>query len=84
MQSIRAIQSLRALSSLSRSTPIRLNSSSSNISGGSMGRAWADKEHAAEKQYFNKKDAENLAKLVDKLKNHKTVCSNCLLSHVLH
>lgn len=38
-----------------------------------MGKAWADKEHAAENQYFNKKDAEVLAKLADKLKNHTAV-----------
>lgn len=38
-----------------------------------MGRAWADKEHAAESQYFNKKDAELLAQLAGKLKNHTAV-----------
>lgn len=43
---------------------------STNIAGGSMGQKWAEKEHAAESQYFNKKDAELLAKLADKLHNH--------------
>lgn len=50
-----------------------MNRASSNISGGSMGKAWADKEHAAEAQYFNKKDAELLAQLAGKLKNHTAV-----------
>lgn len=35
-----------------------------------MGRAWADKEHAAENQYFSKQDADNLAKLAAKLHQH--------------
>lgn len=39
-----------------------------------MGRAWADKEHAAESQYFNKRDAELLAKLADKLHATTAVC----------
>lgn len=64
---------LRTISRL----PIRLNAihvrACSNISGGSMGRAWADKEHAAEKSYFNKKDAEVLAELAKKLHNHTAV-----------
>ncbi len=42
-------------------------SMTTNISGGSMGRAWADREHAAENQYFSKQEAEHLAQLAQKL-----------------
>lgn len=38
-----------------------------------MGKAWADKEHAVENQYFNKRDVEVLAQLAAKLKNHTAV-----------
>lgn len=38
-----------------------------------MGKAWADKEHAAENQYFNRKDAEVLAALAKKLEAHAAV-----------
>lgn len=31
------------------------------------GKAWADKEHAAENQYFNQEDAKKLAELAQKL-----------------
>eukprot|EP00171_Calliarthron_tuberculosum_P005900 IDg5900t1 len=51
-------------SSITASTQV---ASGSNIAGGSMGKAWADKEHAAENQYFSRQDAENLAKLATKL-----------------
>ncbi|PXF49597.1 hypothetical protein BWQ96_00667 [Gracilariopsis chorda] len=67
MQSLRAIQRLSAPArSLSRATAIRM--SSSDIASGSMGRAWKDREHAAETQYFNKRDAEILHELAKKLK----------------
>lgn len=62
MQSIRHVSRLAA--SRAYHAPHR---ASSNISGGSMGRAWQDKEHAAESQYFNKRDAELLAQLATKL-----------------
>lgn len=77
MQSFRVLQTA---STLARRSPF-FRSTSSNIAGGSMGRAWADKEHAAEAQYFNKKDAEILAQLADKLKNHTQVC---LCQHHFH
>lgn len=46
-----------------------------------MGKAWSDKEHAAEAQYFNKKDAELLAKLANKLHAHTAV--RCIESYCL-
>lgn len=46
---------------------------STNISGGSMGKAWADKEHAHENQYFNQEDAKKLAELAKKLHVQTTV-----------
>eukprot|EP00177_Eucheuma_denticulatum_P005577 GFKZ01010138.1.p1 GENE.GFKZ01010138.1~~GFKZ01010138.1.p1 ORF type:complete len:112 (+),score=18.97 GFKZ01010138.1:168-503(+) len=68
MQSIRSIRRLPP--HLVHRTLLRpLSSSGGNISGGAMGKAWADKEHAAENQYFNKKDAEVLAQLAQKLRN---------------
>lgn len=42
----------------------------SGVSGGSMGRAWKDREHAAEELYFSKQDAEALAKLAQKMHGH--------------
>lgn len=72
MQSLRAMRGVGVRASLvGQATGVR--AFSSNISGGSMGKAWADKEHAAENQYFNQKDAETLAKLASKLKNHTAV-----------
>ncbi len=47
---------------------------SANIAGGSMGKAWADKEHAHENQYFNQEDARKLAELAKKLHVQTTVC----------
>ncbi|CAN8064826.1 unnamed protein product [Agarophyton chilense] len=78
MQSLRAIQ--RATASvrvLGRTTTVRM--SSGDISGGSMGRAWKDREHAAESQYFNKKDADLLHELAKKLKA-QTQPSDALLA----
>lgn len=49
-----------------------VRSMSTGIAGGSMGKAWQDKEHAAETAYFNKKDAETLAELAKKLHLHTT------------
>lgn len=77
MQGIRTVQRLSSAANLVGRVSVsgvRWNSSS-NIAGGSMGRAWADKEHAAEAQYFNKKDAELLSNLANKLHNHTAVCS---------
>lgn len=37
-----------------------------------MGKKWADKEHAAESQFFNKRDAELLQQLASKLHSHTT------------
>lgn len=54
----------------SRTVPLR---ASSNISGGSMGRSWADKEHAEESKFFNKRDAELLAQLASKLQKQAAV-----------
>lgn len=72
MQPLRAMQRVGTrVATVGRTTSIR--ALSSNISGGSLGKAWADKEHAAENQYFNQKDAEVLARLADKLKNHTAV-----------
>lgn len=61
---------------------VPLRNLSTNISGGSMGRAWADKEHAAESQYFNKKDAELLQQLAAKLHKHAQVCFSPLLARI--
>lgn len=72
MQSLQAMQRVGTrAATVARTTNIR--ALSSNIAGGSLGKAWADKEHAAENQYFNKKDAEVLAQLANKLKNHTAV-----------
>lgn len=69
------MSSILAMRNLQRLRPVLLRNSlastqvafGSNIAGGSMGKAWADKEHAAENQYFSRQDAENLAKLASKL-----------------
>lgn len=78
MQSLRHVPRLVARRGLV--SQLRANS---NISGGSMGRAWQDKEHAAESSYFNKKDAELLAKLAGKLHAQTAVrplsCFICFL-----
>lgn len=66
MNALRIVSRARYLS-------VPLRNLSANISGGSMGRAWADKEHAAESQYFNKKDAELLHELAAKLHKHTAV-----------
>lgn len=72
MQSFRSVQRISSQTqSLGKLTGIR--ALSTNIAGGGLGKAWADKEHAAENQYFNQKDAEVLAKLASKLKNHTAV-----------
>lgn len=73
MQSLRAASRIGAVGPLSRSAPLR---ASSNISGGSMGRSWADREHAEETMYFNKRDAELLSKLANKLHKQTAVCSS--------
>lgn len=71
MQSIRVInRALGPARYLKLGIPIRM---SGDISSGSMGRAWKDREHAAETKYFNKKDAEVLAELAKKLQNHTQV-----------
>lgn len=63
--SMRALQGVQSMMrNAMGSTQVALGS---NISGGSMGKAWADKEHAQENQYFSKQDAQNLAKLAEKL-----------------
>lgn len=47
-----------------------------------MGKAWADKEHAQENQYFSKQEAANLAKLASKLEKLTSV-RHSLLFHSL-
>lgn len=76
MQSLRVAHRVaaRVASTQVRPATPALMRANANIAGGSMGRSWADKEHAAETQFFNKKDAELLAKLAGKLQNHTAVC----------
>lgn len=67
-----------ALRSAARRSPTVFNvlraSYSTNISGGSMGKAWSDKEHAAENVHFNREEAKLLEKLAKKLHAQTTVC----------
>lgn len=69
---------IMALRNAARRSPtafnmLRATYSTTNISGGSMGKAWSDKEHAAESQYFNQQDAKMLEKLAKKLQTQTTV-----------